>query len=99
MGRFADRKPNGVDSLLPRIRKVPIVIDTEDSYSPIFVKDEFIKQSGLQPDPPRYRTFTVEIVACAQDGEPTLVSECGTCSRFVRRMGDRVICGEGGIRG
>ena len=77
---------------LPQIRKIVFVVDSDDQFSPVFTIDDFVRQFGSEPDPPRYRTFELEVLACAHDGEPVLVSECGSCPKFIRRMGDRILC-------
>jgi len=74
------------------IRSFNIVIDLEDLFTPEATIEQFIKLHGFSPKPPRYRVVNVETVACSEDGQPVLVTECGRCSRFVRRYQGSICC-------
>ncbi|WP_455364043.1 hypothetical protein [[Eubacterium] cellulosolvens] len=74
------------------IRKVNIVFDLDDIFAPELTLEEFIALYQTTPHPPRYRIVTFEAVSCAEDLQPVLVSECGKCSKFVRRYQDHICC-------
>ena len=77
---------------LPQVRHLNIVIDLEDSFTPAMNVEDFTKEFGFTPEPPRYKIVSIEVLTCAQDGQPVLVGECGRCSKFIRRTGDRIYC-------
>lgn len=70
------------------IRSIQVVIDLEDPLSPELTLDDFVRTYGLSPALPRYRVLSVEVLTCPEDQLPILASECGHCTRFVRRMDD-----------
>lgn len=74
------------------IRRIRMVIDVEDPLKPELPIEEFLKLYGEDPSPTKYRITTIEIVTCSEDLQPVLVSECGTCPKFVRRLGDKIYC-------
>ena len=70
------------------IRSIQIVVDLEDPLTPELTLDDFVRTYGLSPALPRYRILSVEVLTCPEDQLPILASECGRCTRFVRRMDD-----------
>jgi len=74
------------------IRSFKIVVDLEDLFAPESTLEQFVKLHGFAPKPPRYRVVDVEIVACSEDGQPVLVTECGKCRRFIRRYEGSICC-------
>ena len=68
------------------IRSIQVVVDLEDPMTPELTVEDFVKTYGILPTSPRYRILTVEILTCPEDQQPILASECGHCTRFVRRM-------------
>jgi hypothetical protein len=70
------------------IRSIQVVVDLEDPLAPELTLDDFVKTYNVRPASPRYRIFNVEILTCPEDQQPILASECGHCTRFVRRMDD-----------
>jgi hypothetical protein len=74
------------------IRSFKIVVDLEDLFAPESTVEQFVKLHGFSPKPPRYRVLSVETVACSEDGQPVLVTECGKCTRFVRRYQGSICC-------
>ena len=77
---------------LPQVRELKLVVDLEDRFAPAMTAEDFVREFGFAPEPPRYRVVAVEILTCAQDGQPVLIGECGGCPKFMRRVGDRVYC-------
>lgn len=71
-----------------RIRSIQVVIDLEDPLAPELTLQDFVEAYGSHPTPPRYRTLNLEVLTCPEDQQPILVSECGHCPRFVRRLDD-----------
>jgi hypothetical protein len=74
------------------IRKIKMVIDLEDSLNLELPLDEFIKIIGQDLTSPRYRIVAIEVVTCSEDQQPVLVSECGSCPKFVKRFSDKIFC-------
>lgn len=74
------------------IRSIKLVIDTEDIYNPEVTLEDFISENKKDPEPPRYRIITIEILTCPQDGQPVSIGECGKCRKFIRRMDNKVYC-------
>ena len=70
------------------IRSIQVVIDLEDPLTPELTLDDFVRTYGAPPASPRYRVLSVEVLTCPEDQLPILASECGHCTRFVRRMDD-----------
>jgi len=68
------------------IRSIQVVVDLEDPLAPELTLDDFVKAYDVRPASPRYRILNVEILTCPEDQQPILASECGHCTRFVRRM-------------
>ncbi len=68
------------------IRKVDVVVDLEDPLAPELTTKDFARTHGVTPTSPRYRVISIEILTCPEDQQPILASECGHCTRFVRRM-------------
>ena len=90
---MAKRNRSFIDIVsLPLARQLNIVVDLEDRFTPAMTVDDFIKEFGFTPEPPRYKVVAVEVLTCAQDGQPVLVGECGRCPKFIRRTGDRIYC-------
>jgi len=75
-----------------KIRRLMIVVDVEDVFAPELTIEEFREIHGTEPEPPRYRVIRLELVTCPEDNQPTLITECGKCPKFIRRYGDTVIC-------
>jgi hypothetical protein len=78
------------------IRSFKIVVDLEDLFAPESTIEQFIKLHGFNPKPPRYRVLSIDTVACSEDGQPVLVTECGKCGRFVRRYQGSICCRRNG---
>ena len=74
------------------IRRIQIVVDVEDPMVPALPLPDFTKAFGKEPEPPRYRVLTIEVLVCPEDGNVVLASECAGCPRFLRRSGDYIIC-------
>jgi len=74
------------------IRKIKVVIDTEDYYAPLMTIEDFKELFKKEPEPPRYRVAVIEVVACPEDLNVILVTECSKCPRFIRRSGDNILC-------
>jgi hypothetical protein len=72
------------------IRKITVVIDTEDPLAPEMSLDDFRRLLGRNPDQPRYRLINLEVITSPDDHQPMLVSECGRYARFLRREADNV---------
>ena len=72
------------------IRRIPIVIDTQDPLAPEMSLDDFRALFGKDPDQPRYRILSIEVITSPDDQQPMLVSECGRYARFLRREADNV---------
>ncbi|HUK28354.1 MAG TPA: hypothetical protein VLV31_08020 [Candidatus Acidoferrales bacterium] len=72
------------------IRRIPIVIDTEDPLAPEMALDDFRTLFGKDPDQSRYRLVNIELITSPDDQQPMLVSECGRYARFLRREADSV---------
>jgi hypothetical protein len=70
------------------IRSIQIVVDLEDPFAPELTLEDFVRAYGTSPTSPRYRVLGVEVLTCPEDQLPILASECGHCTRFVRRMDD-----------
>jgi hypothetical protein len=70
------------------IRSIQVVVDLEDPLAPELTLEDFVKTYGTIPASPRYRIIGVEVLTCPEDQQPILASECGHCTRFVRRMDD-----------
>jgi hypothetical protein len=68
------------------IRSIQVVVDLEDPLAPELTVQDFIKTYGVSPASQRYRILAVEVLTCPEDQQPILASECGHCTRFVRRM-------------
>jgi len=80
------------------IRKIRIVVDSEDPITPALPLKEFVKLFGRNPEPPRFRVISVEVLSCPEDQSVVLVSECDSCPRFIRRTGDFVYCAPKPVR-
>jgi phage-related protein len=72
------------------IRRIPIVIDTQDALAPEMALDDFRSLFGKDPDHARYRIVSIEVITSPDDQQPMLVSECGRYARFLRREADSV---------
>jgi hypothetical protein len=72
------------------IRRIPIVIDTQDALAPEMALDDFRQMFGRDPDQSRYRLVNIEVITSPDDQQPMLVSECGRYGRFLRREADTV---------
>lgn len=68
------------------IRSIQVVVDLEDPLAPELTVEDFVKTYDVPPTSPRYRILVVEVLTCPEDQQPILTSECGHCTRFVRRM-------------
>ncbi|OYT53122.1 hypothetical protein B6U66_00030 [Candidatus Bathyarchaeota archaeon ex4484_135] len=85
------RYPLEIPRMTP-IRRIQVVVDVEDPMVPALPLPDFIKAFGKEPEPPRYRVLTIEVLVCPEDGNVVLASECAECPRFLRRSGDYIIC-------
>lgn len=74
------------------IRNIQLVIDVEDPLSPVLTLRDFKKIYNTDPLAPRYRTVTIEVLTCPEDGYVILSSECSACSRFIKRVKDMICC-------
>lgn len=74
------------------IRFFSIVVDTEDMFNPELTLEKFKRVHGVEPEPPRYRVISIDVVTCPQDGLPVIVTECGLCPGFIRRMEGKIYC-------
>jgi len=74
------------------IRKIKIVVDVEDIFAPELTVEDFKALYAVNPEPPRYRIINIEVVTCPEDNQPTLVTECGKCPKFIRRYGNTIAC-------
>ena len=74
------------------IRSVKVVVDLEDSLSPELTLQEFMKNNGAYPSTPRYRILELELTVCPEDRQPVLVTECGRCPKFVKRLRRHICC-------
>jgi hypothetical protein len=72
------------------IRKITVVIDTQDPLAPEMTVEDFRRLFGREPDQPRYRLINLEVITSPEDQQPMLVSECGRYGRFLRREADNV---------
>jgi hypothetical protein len=68
------------------IRSIHVVVDLEDPLAPELTVEDFVKTYGAMPTSPRHRIISMEVLTCPEDQQPILASECGHCTRFVRRM-------------
>lgn len=72
------------------IRRIPIVVDTQDHLAPELSLDDFRSLFGRDPDGDRHRIITVEVITSPDDQQPMLVSECARYSKFLRRESDSI---------
>jgi hypothetical protein len=72
------------------IRRITVVIDTQDALTPEMSLEDFRRMFGHDPDQLRYRLVNLEVITSPDDQQPMLVSECGKYWRFVRREAGNV---------
>jgi len=72
------------------IRRITVVIDTQDQLSPEMTIEDFRNTFGQEPDPSRYRLVNIEVITSPDDQQPMLVTECGRYGRFVKRESGNV---------
>lgn len=72
------------------IRRITLVIDTQDPLAPEMTIEDFRHLLGREPEQPRYRLVNLEVITSPDDQQPMLVSECGRYGRFLRREADNV---------
>lgn len=72
------------------IRRITLVIDTQDFLAPEMTIEDFRHLLGREPEQPRYRLVNLEVITSPDDQQPMLVSECGRYGRFLRREADNV---------
>lgn len=72
------------------IRRIPVVIDTQDALAPELALDDFRHLFDKDPDQNRYRVVNIEVITSPDDQQPMLVTECGRYARFLRREADYV---------
>jgi hypothetical protein len=72
------------------IRRIKVVIDTQDALAPEMSLEDFRHMFGREPDQSRYRLLNLEVITSPDDQQPMLVSECGRYWRFVRREADNM---------
>ncbi|HXX72991.1 MAG TPA: hypothetical protein VEI80_04785 [Candidatus Acidoferrales bacterium] len=83
--------PSPVDYVIRiPIRRIAVVIDTQESLTPEMSLEDFRQMFGHDPDQSRYRLVNLEVITSPDDQQPMLVSECGKYGRFLRREGDNV---------
>lgn len=68
------------------IRSIQVVVDMEDPLAPELTLEDFVETHRTTPTPPKYRMVNLEVLTCPEDQQPILASECGHCTRFVRRL-------------
>ncbi|HYB67647.1 MAG TPA: hypothetical protein VEC43_04915 [Candidatus Acidoferrales bacterium] len=72
------------------IRRITVVIDTQDQLAPEMTIEDFRNTFGQEPDLPRYRLVNIEVITSPDDQQPMLVTECGRYGRFVKRESGNV---------
>ena len=72
------------------IRKITLVINSNDPLSPELSLDDFRRLFGKDPDPEEYRIINIEVITSPDDQQPMLVTECGRYSSFIRRESDNI---------
>ena len=72
------------------IRRITVVVDTQDQLAPEMTIEDFRNTFGQEPDPPRYRLVNIEVITSPDDQQPMLVTECGRYGRFVKRESGNV---------
>jgi hypothetical protein len=72
------------------IRRIPVVVDIEDSLTPELSLDDFRALFGRDPEMDRYKIITIEVITSPDDQQPMLVSECARYARFIRRESDNI---------
>ena len=72
------------------IRRITVVIDTQDALTPEMSLEDFRRMFGRNPDQSRYRLVNIEVITSPDDQQPMLVSECGKYGRFMRRESDTI---------
>jgi hypothetical protein len=72
------------------IRRITVVIDTQDALAPEMSLEDFRHMFGRDPDQSRYRLVNIEVITSPDDQQPMLVSECGRYGRFLKREADSV---------
>jgi len=85
------RYPLEAPRMVP-IRRLEVVVDVKDPMTPALLLKEFVRVFGKEPEPPRHRVLSIEVLVCPEDGNVVLASECADCPRFLRRSGDHIIC-------
>ena len=87
--RRTDSLPAEIVIKVP-IRRIVVVIDTQDQLAPEMTIEDFRHTFGQDPESPRYRLVNIEVITSPDDQQPMLVSECGRYARFVRRESGNV---------
>ena len=72
------------------IRRIAVVIDTQDPLAPEMSLEDFRHLFHKDPNQDRYRLVNLEVITSPDDQQPMLVSECGRYARFVRRESSSV---------
>ena len=72
------------------IRRITVVVDTQDQLAPEMTIEDFRNTFGQEPDPPRYRLVNIEVITPPDDQQPMLVTECARYGRFVKRESGNV---------
>jgi len=80
------------------IRRISVVVDLEDPLAPALTIDEFEKLFNREPEPPRYRIASIEVLTCPEDNHVVLVTECAKCPRFIKRVEDVIYCAAKRVR-
>lgn len=74
------------------IRNIKVVVDLEDIFNPEMSLEDFMREYNVEPKPPRYKLFNIQVICCPEDNNPMLVTECGRCSKFIRMYEGKVFC-------
>ena len=72
------------------IRRITVVIDTQDQLAPEMTIEDFRNTFEQEPDPSRYRLVNIEVITSPDDQQPMLVTECARYGRFVKRESGNV---------
>lgn len=89
---MGDRRTDALPAEIVKvpIRRIAVVIDTQDQLAPEMTIEDFRHTFGQDPEPPRYRLVNIEVITSPDDQQPMLVSECGRYARFIRRESGNV---------
>ncbi|OYT66318.1 hypothetical protein B6U74_01235 [Candidatus Bathyarchaeota archaeon ex4484_205] len=74
------------------VTRIELVIDLEDPFKPAMTLEEFVELYNKDPEPPRYRVVSLDVLTCPEDNQPVTLAHCGRCKRFIRLFEGRVYC-------